>query len=127
MTVSVRSSVRRIRDRRASLLGWALLLTIGFGATIGLVHGHESGAPRPASGQAASVKDLPPSSETGDTQSTNCPLCQFHHQLFNGVGEAPIQVFAPALEYQISSPVSVIPSLSFTPRTLGRAPPAATV
>jgi hypothetical protein len=118
------SIARRFRDRQVSLIAGALLLAIGFGATAGLVHRHGPVAPQQTVGLASSVNELPHSSDSGHTQAFNCPLCQFHHQLFNGAGEPPVLVFTPALEYTPVITVSVITSLGAIPRTRGRAPPA---
>src|SRR6266567_5237428 len=124
-TTSLVLSRRRANWRRA--LGYLLLLLIAYGTTVEAVHSHGSvSLDRPG---VAAISDAGGSdaSDTGHSHHTECPMCQFQQQLFNGLVHAPLFALTPSA--QIASdcaPAVVYPSISTTIRR-GRAPPLASL
>jgi len=100
---------------------------IAYGATVEAVHGHGRVAADRPGVVAISDAGESHSSDTGQSHHTECPMCQFQQQLFNGLVHTPLFALTPSA--QIASdfaPAVVYLSISTTPRR-GRAPPAASL
>jgi len=114
-------SCRRANYRRA--LGYLLLLVITYGVTVEAAHSHGRVSPdRPGVAAISDAGGAHPS-QTGHSHHTECSMCQFQQQLFNGIVHAPLFARTPLVEIAFVVTLTVFyPSTSTTPRS-GRAPP----
>ena len=122
MTVKSKSILSRSRTNYRAALGYVLLLIITYGATVEMVHSH--GPVLPGHPVVAAVSGAGGShSDTGHSHHTECPMCQFQQQLFNGLVHAPLFALTPSAQIaSVSEPTVVYLSTSIT-RPTGRAPP----
>jgi len=101
-----------------------LLLLIAYGATVEAVHSHGSVSPdRPG---VVAISDAGGSlpSRTSHSHHTECLMCQFQQQLFNGLVHTPLFALTPSAQIaSVDTPAVVYPSISTTTRR-GRAPPS---
>lgn len=105
-------------------LGYLLLLLIAYGSTVETVHSHGTGSPdRHDLAAAVSDTDGSQTSHTGHSHLTECAMCEFQQQLFNGLVHAPS--FAVTTSVQIASfhTLSVFLPSTLIERPSGRAPP----
>jgi hypothetical protein len=114
-------SCRRANSRRA--LSYLLFLLIAHGATAEAAHSH--GLVSPERPGVAAIVDAggSQSSDKGDSHYSDCSVCQFQLQLFDGLVQAPLIARTPLAEIAFVSTLPVFnPSTSTTPPS-GRAPP----
>jgi len=120
-TTSLALSRQRANWRCA--LGYLLLLLIAYGTTVEAVHSHgRVSLDRPG---VAAISDAggSHSSDTGHSLHTECPMCQFQQQLFNGLVHAPLFALTPSAQIAFVSAPIVIYSSTSTTAPLARAPP----
>src|ERR1043165_4230409 len=93
------SVLERRRARSARALSWLLLLLVGYGATLGVVHRH--GPPRQLRISDSSTAESAAASPNGDPSSRlpshpgDCSICQFQRHLNGGLLYTPVFVPAP--------------------------------
>lgn len=129
MIRELRTIFRLRRAPRARALSCLLLALVVLGTTVDAVHRHDLSASRrqttPAASSAVSLgaADQPEGSKRDPLRSQDCPVCQLHKQLGNGLLYEPVFTPAPPVEFvpQPAATVTLL-SASVTPRR-GRAPP----
>jgi hypothetical protein len=112
----------------ARALSCLLLFLIVFGATADVVHHHDLfDQPRTvsASFNLDSVRATDQTyNSTGDPlRSKDCPVCQLHKQLSNGLLYEPVFTPAPPTEYAPATVTTVSLLSAFATPRRGRAPP----
>ena len=106
-------------------LGYVLLLLITYGAMVDVVHSHGTTSLDCAGAAAISGAGGSYPSDPGHSHSTECPMCEFHQQLFSGLVHAPLFALTPSVQTAfVSAPTVVYRSTSII-RPSGRAPPLA--
>ena len=112
---------RRAKCRRA--LSYLLLLLISYGATVEAVHTHGAVAPDRTGVPSISDAGQSQSSDKDHFQHSECSMCEFQQQLFDGLVNAPLFERTPLAEIAFVSTLTLFhSSTSTTPRS-GRAPP----
>jgi len=107
--------------RRA--LSCLLVAMLAYGSTVAAGHSHGV-CPNPSKAVAISDPDGSHSSDTGHSRHTECSMCQFQQQLFNGFVHTPC--LTPTTSSQLSSvctPAVGYSSIS-TKAQRGRGPPS---
>ena len=123
-----RSALSRRRARLARALSCLLLFLIAYGATLGVVHRHDTSGPlKITSARGASAAG----GGQADSRSTkspfridDCSICQFHRQLNGGLLYAPALLSAQAVQQApAAATLLTYTPAAHTPRR-GRAPPS---
>ena len=113
------------RQRFRSVVVYALLSMICYGAIVETVHSH--GFSRAASSGVTSISDASESRSTSGiyTHQRDCSICQFQRQLFDGFHQTTLLVRTNLTEiaFVFSRPVTYISTPAT--RSSGRAPPLA--
>ena len=122
MTNGALSLLSRDRAERRAL-GYVLLVLISFGATVETVHGHHTISPDRHG--ITVVRDDGGSypSHTGRSHQTECSVCQFQQQLFNGLVHAPLFATTPSTQTAFVDTSVVAYSSTAITRPSGRDPP----
>jgi len=105
------------------VVGYLLFLLILYGTTAEAAHSHGAVSPDPPAVAAMSDAGGSQSSDTGHSHHTECSICQFQEQLFEGLVHAPLFTRTPLAELAfVFTPTVFYPSTSTTSPS-GRAPP----
>jgi len=114
------NSVRRRSTRSA--LAYLLLLTIGFGAIVEAAHSHGFSSSRPSQLTAVSNGGDLQASYQGQSNHSDCSLCQFQRQLFGGLVDVILVAHTPQQTAFLSEETPSYLSTSALSKP-GRAPP----
>ncbi len=99
-----------------------LLILISYGATAEAAHKHGFNAPQ-SSTVGAFDRAHQTASENRTTQFSDCLICQFHQQLFNGLLEPPAFISKPQARSAIVSQATANQASQTIASQRGRAPP----
>jgi hypothetical protein len=100
-----------------------LLLTIGYGAIVEAAHSHGFASARASQLIAASNSDDSHSSYQGNSNHSECSLCQFQQQLFGGLASV-ILVTHSAQQFAFHSQQTISYLSTSASPTVGRGPPS---
>jgi hypothetical protein len=105
------------------VVSYVLLFMIAYGAMAEMAHSHSHVSP--ARTDVAYIGDAgnSHSSNTGQSHTTECPVCQFQQQLFNGVIHVPLFALAPSAEIVFVSTPAVFHASTSPSTPSGRGPP----
>ena len=128
LRVTGRQSFGALLAPLARALRYALLSSLLFSATAGVVHSHGASNVRRDSAQSSGLNTAGPadrddSSTRDPLQSKDCSICQLHRNLSGGLTYGPVFIPAPTERH---APASVAPVAYLSAATTpcrGRAPP----
>jgi hypothetical protein len=116
------SAVGQRRVYRTAL-GYLLLFLITYGVTVEAAQSHGLVPNDRPNVAAISDGGTSQSSSKGRSHQTECPMCQFQQQLFNGVVHAPPLLVTPAIQIAFFPTLTNILSATSSIPNSGRAPP----
>jgi hypothetical protein len=105
------------------VISYALLFMIAYGAMAEMAHSHSHVSPDRSDVTYISDAGNSHSSDTGQSHTAECPVCQFQQQLFNGVIHVPSFALAPSTEIVFISTPAVFHSGASPSTPSGRGPP----
>jgi hypothetical protein len=105
------------------LLGYALLVLISYGSTVGILHRHDVASRGKAASSTAATSNTPSNSSKKIPTERECLVCQFHRGLSSAAFFSPLAVFASTDVQLAPSSEQVLQISTATGTAQGRAPP----
>src|ERR1041384_5517315 len=117
-----RSHERR-QTNLSRLLGYALLVLISYGSTVGILHHHDVASRGKAVVSNTATSNTPSNSSRKIPTERECLVCQFHRGLSSAALFSPVLVFASTDAQLRTSSEQVLQVSTASSTAQGRAPP----